>query len=153
MEDRSAQGQRFDSIAANATTDKTLGIITGVSLTCRFGSGEDERCCAASVDLVVTGVDVDAVHGEGLQVGDLHELGVHRALGERVLSLLQLRISDVTFRTRDVPARTLHQRAVGHSEHVSALSVRRSKGRENERYEDSQELLSCLLNLIHHLSS
>ena len=35
-------------------------------LTCRFGPGEDEGSSAAATDLLVTGVDVDAVDSEGL---------------------------------------------------------------------------------------
>lgn len=108
-------------------------------LTCRFGSREDKSRCAATVDLVVTCVDVDAVHGEGLQIRYLHELAVNRVLGERVLSLLQLRVGDVAFQSCDVPARTLRQCTIGHSEKVATFSVRRSKGHKNKRYKGQTE--------------
>lgn len=35
-------------------------------LTCRLGSGEDELCCAAALDLSIAGVNVDAVNCERL---------------------------------------------------------------------------------------
>lgn len=51
-----------------------------VLLTCWFGSGEHKSCSTAAVDLVVAGVDVDAVNGKGLQVGYLHELCIDLVL-------------------------------------------------------------------------
>lgn len=98
-----------------------------VLLTCWFGSREHKSCGTAAVDLVVTGVDVDAVHGEGLQVGYLYELCIDFVLRERVLFLMQLWVSDVTLRSCAVPACSLQQCAVGHSKQVSPLPVRRSE--------------------------
>lgn len=39
--------------------------------TCGFGPGVDEGSDAAVSHLLVAGVEVNAVHGEGLEVGDL----------------------------------------------------------------------------------
>lgn len=98
-----------------------------VLLTCWFGSREHKSCSTATVDFVVTSVDVDAVHSEGLQVGNLHELCMDFAFGERILFLQQLWVSDVALQSCDVPACTLEECAIGHSEQVSTLPVWRSE--------------------------
>lgn len=40
-------------------------------LTSRFGSGEDKLCCAAGFNLVIAGMNVDAVNCKWLQAKDL----------------------------------------------------------------------------------
>lgn len=104
-----------------------------VLLTCWFGSREHKSCGTAAVDLIVTGVDVNAVHGEGLQVGYLHELCKDFVLRERVLFLMQLWVSDVTLHSCDVPACTLQQCAIGHSKQVSPLPVWRSENMKKKK--------------------
>lgn len=58
--------------------------------TCRFGSGEDKLCSAATLDLSVAGVDVDPVDGERLQAGDLQLALRHGLLRELKVSVQRL---------------------------------------------------------------
>lgn len=61
-------------------------------LTCGPGPGEDELRGAAALDLPVAGVDVDAVHREWLQAGNLQLALRHRLLHEIKLPVGRLQV-------------------------------------------------------------
>lgn len=106
-----------------------LPTVTAVRLTCRFGPGEDEGRGAAAANLLVAGVDVNAVHGEGLQVGDFHEIRLAPILHEEELSHLGLPVRPVPLQACGVaPRRPAAQGTVRHAEQVPTPPVRGSDG-------------------------
>lgn len=109
-------------------------------LTCRFGPGEDERSSAAAPHLLVAGMDVNAVDGEGSQVGDVHSFCGALILGERVFLDGRNSICAVITRAEGGVPPTDTVGVVRHAEHVSTSTVWRS-GRKKEQNKTWDEVV------------
>lgn len=101
-------------------------------LTCRLGSGEDELCSAAALDLSIAGVDVDAIHCERLQAKDLQLALCHCLLHKLKFSFgrLHVRCAAVTsgLERRDRAAVGVQPVAagvssVGYAKEISASTI------------------------------
>ena len=113
------------------------------SLTCRLGSGEDELCRAATLDLSIAGVNVNAVHSERLQARDLQPALRHSLFHEIKLSVCWLHVSQGAAVTsgwgrRETAAVGVQTVAagvsgVGDAKEISAATIWRP-GREGWRY-------------------
>lgn len=96
-----------------------------------FGPGEDEGGDTAVRDLLVAGMQVEAVDGEGLEVMDLSTPPLYLPLLEEVFVSRPLRVGGVEFCQAAVaPQQGVNECGISYTEQISPPPVLGSDGKK-----------------------